>query len=334
MLLVVQGAYVLGENDSTENKNYDKIIEDLSHEIELNPNDYNAYCRRGEAYFRIKQYAKAVADYSHAIKLKPNIAKMYECRGFVYFYLKQYDKTIEDYSHAIKLDPNNYNSYCCRGWTYFTLKQYAKSVEDFSRAIKLDPNNYKTYYNRGAVYSRFKQYDKAIEDYSRVIKLDPNNYFAYCARGMVYSRLKQYGKAIINYSKALVFIQNDKVGNYSRVVGCYLSIMEVFIITGKIDSFQSWLKKFETSIPENKLSKDHLVIKLYLTLINKCIINDSCTDTEKRLDELFKDNKDIKLDWSFELTDEWLNNPKNGLTSEQIKYIEDLTKRIKAIQKS
>jgi tetratricopeptide (TPR) repeat protein len=362
-LLVIQGTCVFGENDSTEDKKYHKAIEDLSNVIKLEPNNYIAYYNRGGAYFNTAQYTKAVDDFSNVIKLCPDDIITYDSRGKAYYYMQQYAKAIKDLSHYIKSNPNSSRAYELRGGAYYHLKQYDKAVADFSRAIKLEPDIARMYKNRGGAYFHAKQYDKAIEDYSRGIKLDPNIDYAYYYRGQAYYYLKQYenaikdfsvlrdsnkyiglahvyckqrqyDKAISKYSKALTFNQNDKVENSFRTILGYLNIMEICIITGKTNSFQSWLKKFETSIPENKLSKDHLVIKLYLTLINKCIINDSCTDTEKRLDELLKDNKDINPGWSFELTDEWLNSSKNGLTSEQIKYIEDLTKRIKAIQKS
>ena len=78
-------------------------------------------------------------------------------------------------------------------------------------------------------------------------------------------------------------------------------------------------------------TKDSLLIKLYLVCLNKCILNEPRTEIESRLDALLKEK--IELSWSFELTDDWLDNPKNGLTAEQIKYIRELTDKVKASQK-
>ena len=111
----------------------------------------------------------------------------------------------------------------------------------------------------------------------------------------------------------------------------YLDAVEICIITAKPDQFNKWLKKLDAAIPEGKLSKDDLLIKLYLVCLNKCIWNEPRTEIENRLDALLKEK--IELDWSFELTNEWLDNPKNGLTAEQIKYIRELTDKVKASQK-
>jgi hypothetical protein len=108
--------------------------------------------------------------------------------------------------------------------------------------------------------------------------------------------------------------------------------MEICIIAAKPEQFKQWLQKLEETIPETKLSKEDLIIKLYLICVEKCILNEPRTNIEPQLDVLLK--KNVKSDWSFELTDEWLDNPQNGLTSEQVKYIRGLTDKVKASQKN
>jgi len=111
----------------------------------------------------------------------------------------------------------------------------------------------------------------------------------------------------------------------------YSSILEICIITAKPELFCKWLKQFENAVPEAKLSKDDLFIKLYLVCIERCVLNHPRTEIETRLDALLKEK--VELNWLFDLTDEWLKNPKNGLTPEQIKYVLNLTDKVKASQK-
>ena len=127
----------------------------------------------------------------------------------------------------------------------------------------------------------------------------------------------------IDRSKAIELKPDD--------IASYTCILEICIITGQPEQFNKWLKQF-AAIPESKLSKAALLIKLYLVCLNKCILNEPRTEMENRLEALLKEK--IELDWSFELTDEWLDNPKNGLTPEQIKYIRELSDKVKASQKN
>jgi len=115
-------------------------------------------------------------------------------------------------------------------------------------------------------------------------------------------------------------------------IDAYLNILEICIIGAKPELFSQRLKQLEKAVPEDKLSKDDLLIKLYLVCLNKCVLNEPRTEIENRLEALLKDN--VKSSWDFELTDEWLDNPKNGLTPEQIKYMRGLSDKIKATQKN
>jgi tetratricopeptide (TPR) repeat protein len=241
--------------------------------------------------------------------------------------LEKYQNAIQDFSRAIELLPDFCYDYINRGNLYYKLGQYDKAIQDYSKALKLEPepgvDNY-IYYRRGASYYKTKQYDKAIKDFS--VLTDAGGCFQ---RASIYCEFKQYDKAIKEYSKAIQLKQSNQIWEYSQAA--YLCIMEICILDGKSKQFEHWLEQFEESIPKNELSKGNLAIKLFLILAHKCVMNESTTDIEKQLDVLLKYN--IELDWSFELTDEWLKSSKNGLTSEQIKYIKSLTSKLKDAQR-
>lgn len=288
---------------------------------------------RANAYLQTKQYDKAIEDISKIIELKPNksdddIQKIaYFIRGGIYATMQQHDKAILDYSKGIELKPDQrelLGCYFCRGNSYAEMKQYDKAILDYSKAIELKPDYAAAYRYRGWVYSEMKQYDKAIQDYSKVIELKPDDADAYYGRACVYASMKQCDKAIQDCSKVIAL--KPDCGN------TYLGIMEISIVTAKPELFGQALKQFETAIPEDKLSKEDLIIKLYLVCLNKCVLNEPRMEIENQLETLLKEK--IELNWDFELTDEWLDNPKNGLTPEQIKYMRGLTDKIKATQKN
>lgn len=51
---------------------YERAIQCYNKVIELNPNDTEAYFRRGQAYQGLQQYKKAIKDYDKALELNPN----------------------------------------------------------------------------------------------------------------------------------------------------------------------------------------------------------------------------------------------------------------------
>ena len=304
---------------------HDKAIQDYSKSIESLPGivAFTGYWYRGNSYSAMRKYNKAIQDYSKTIELKPDYAEAYFGRANAYVRLKQYNNAIQDFSEAINLKPDYWDAYNCRGWVYHAIKQYDKAIQDYLKVIELKPGHPVVYLNLGSTYCRIKQYDKAIQIYSKCVELKPDCVEAYNFLGWLYNKTKQYDKSIQNYSKAIELNQNPIT---------YLNIMETCIIAVKSEQFKQQLKQFETAIPEDKLSKENLVIKLYLTCIEKCALNEPMTDVELRLDALLKGN--VKLSWSFDLIDEWLDNQQNGLNPEQVKYIRGLTDKIKASQKN
>jgi len=75
--------------------------------IQEDPNDAQAYERRGFAYRSQKKYNEAIADYSKSLEIKPD-ANTYAKRGYTYvMYLHDYEKGIADYEQALKLNPDD-----------------------------------------------------------------------------------------------------------------------------------------------------------------------------------------------------------------------------------
>ena len=75
-----------GEHDLAI-EDYNTVIELTNAVIEMNPNDIEAYIRRGIAYHHIGEYNPAVADFTKAIELDPSIPQLYLARGVAYHQL-------------------------------------------------------------------------------------------------------------------------------------------------------------------------------------------------------------------------------------------------------
>lgn len=255
---------------------------------------------------------------------KRRIAAAAECieRGDNFYAAQEYDLATLEYSRALDLTPDNATAYYYRGWSRAYIKLYNEAIQDFSMTIKLSPDDAAGYYSRGWAYAKLKNYDNAILDCSKSIELSPTDYMAYYTRAIAYARLKQYSKAVQDYFKAIE-VKPD-------YVIAYRNVLEVSLISRSLKQFSEVLSRFDAAVPEYKLSKEDLIVKLYLICIYKSLVNESGKETEARLRELLKEH--VKLKWSFDLTDGWLSNPASNLTLEQMNYIRALTDRIKTTQ--
>jgi tetratricopeptide (TPR) repeat protein len=173
--------------------------------ILLNPNDAEAYSKRGDAFYNRgsvsadkKDYDMAIADwtnsnilvYTQAIHLNPNDYYAFLERGYICCDKKDYDTAIANFSQAICLKPNDASAYNGRGSAYREKKDYNSAIADYDQAIKLNPQYALAYSNRGEMYYHKGDYDRAIADYEVALWIEPND--AYSKFGLENARFKQW----------------------------------------------------------------------------------------------------------------------------------------------
>ena len=82
---------------------FDKEFQELNEAIHLNPQDNDAYKRRGVPYSCLEQYDRAIADWSKAIELNPYRGEAYANRGLAYTLLGKDIEAGQDIERAKQL---------------------------------------------------------------------------------------------------------------------------------------------------------------------------------------------------------------------------------------
>lgn len=65
-------------------KQFEEAIDKLSQAIELNPQYYKAYDRRGSVYKRLGKFDQALQDFNRALEINPTFHRAYRNRGHVF----------------------------------------------------------------------------------------------------------------------------------------------------------------------------------------------------------------------------------------------------------
>ena len=170
--------------------------------VRKSPKKARSYCNLAVAYNNKRLFDKVIENYTMAITINPNYAGAYNNRGNTYVNKGLYDKAIEDFTIAISITPNFAEAYNNRGIVYFNVAQYDRAIEDYTKAIAMNPNFAEAYNNRGNAHDEKGQSDKAIEDYNQAIAINPDYADAYFNRGLVYSRLDKSDNAMSDFQKA------------------------------------------------------------------------------------------------------------------------------------
>ena len=166
-------------NQSYFNKGYDKFLAGnysdavklLTKEIEINPNNVNAFDLRAKSKFALQDYFGALEDTDKAINIKPH--------------------------------PAHFNS---RSACNAALGNFKSSIEDATRSIELAVNyagNYfEPYLNRAEAYKQINENGKAILDYTEVLRLNPGNLTALISRGVTFQKLNDLTSACKDWASA------------------------------------------------------------------------------------------------------------------------------------
>ena len=161
-----------------------------------------------------KDYKGAIANYNQALQINPNNPDAYFRRGAAYNELKDYPTAFKDFEQVIRLTPKNAIAYAYRGYIRAQLKDYQGALADGEKAISLndDPKSRTSalgYAVLATAHLGLNDYQRAIADLDQVIQRFPNQPDAYSVRGLLRVELKNYKLAIADLQKAADLYQRQ-----------------------------------------------------------------------------------------------------------------------------
>lgn len=170
-------------------------------QIEKNPNDLDAFNRRGWSWKLKGEHESALKDMTEAIRLNPQSA-LFNNRALVWVAKKDYDQAIADYSQAINLDPQYALPYANRGSMWHLKKEYDKAIADFNLSLQRNANYAGAYRSRGLSWHAKKEYDNAITDFGHALRIDAKFAAALADRGRTWGAKKNYAEAFADLNEA------------------------------------------------------------------------------------------------------------------------------------
>jgi putative GTP pyrophosphokinase len=129
--------------DAHSKQDYDKALRLYSQILEKSTdNKVNSviYNHRGMVYFVLGEYEKAVQDFTHAVQLNQNNFRAYNNRGLVYRMLKKHERAFEDFESSLEIEALQTDAYFGRSQLYFELCNYPKALEDCKKVLNINPD--------------------------------------------------------------------------------------------------------------------------------------------------------------------------------------------------
>ena len=101
----------------------------------------------------------------------PNNLEAWDKRGFCHKLTEDYNSAIEDYNHFISIKSDDKNALLSRGSAYHKLKKFNEAIRDFDAALSIDPEFQEALNNRGWSKKGMGDTDGACKDWNKSRKL-------------------------------------------------------------------------------------------------------------------------------------------------------------------
>ncbi len=158
--------------DRVQRQRYDQHQQGLTSPQPLNnPQTPSDFYIRGIQYILSRRYHAAISDYSKAIELDAQFAEAYVRRAEARYLVKDDSGVLADCQYAIALNPNEPRTYYYQGMARYRLDYVQSAVAAFTDAIAQDPKEAQFFYRRGLAYQDLHQLDEAARDLRKAASL-------------------------------------------------------------------------------------------------------------------------------------------------------------------
>ena len=145
----------------------DSAISEQNICVELDPESYLPYHRRGWFRFLKGDYRDAVEDFNMSIAMRQDNAFGYYRRGRAYEKMGERAKAEADYRRAIELDKEP-GSNSCAEFAYFHLGENTKALEFLGKLI--DAEKEEAYYDAACLYSLMGNVQTSLDYLKKAIE--------------------------------------------------------------------------------------------------------------------------------------------------------------------
>ncbi len=196
-------------------------LEDLNRALELEPENIELYCFRGDLKIKMGDRSAGFKDFEKAMEIEPDSPKVHFARAMAYtlgndgkFWSEgaDFDAAIGDYSRLIELLPDNPLPYYYRGMCRISSPNYPDTyaIDDFNKVLDINPNFVDALTNRGIAKYNLGNYPGAYADLHQAIEIEPRYDVAYFWRAKVKAHIKKFKRQdrLNDISKAIELAPN------------------------------------------------------------------------------------------------------------------------------
>jgi len=234
-------------HEQLEQGQYEAAIPTFQQAAKPEPQNLQALCGLGLAFYRLEQYQESVEHLNQALQIKPDYILALALRGLAYQKLELNEQATADFEQAIQIEPKDYEDWRGRGIALDQLQRYEEAIASYDKAIEIKPDEYLAWNNRGVSLFYLGRFEEAITSSDKAVEINPDIHAAWCYQGAALFYLGRFEEAITSFDKA-VEIKPDihaawyyrggalgNLGRYEEAIASYDKAIEI-----QPDDYAAW----------------------------------------------------------------------------------------------
>lgn len=217
-----------------QQEEYDKAIEQLTKEVEINPSNAEAFYFLGYCYSRQNKFQEMNEAFNNSLAVSnahENEIKFerrkhwqnYFNRGVRNFQNEQFTEAIDDFNVAMMIEPNEASTYKNLAISYIRVEDNENATKAYKKALDLDQNDIQLYINYGYHQYNLKNYQETVDVMNKVLEKEPGQKEAVQYIALSYNMMGNTEKAMESYNSALVDDPNNPDLFYNRGLLHYMA---------------------------------------------------------------------------------------------------------------
>ncbi len=235
---------IMGQNENA--------VKSYHSATQLNGNIYAVWEQYMNLLISTREYEAVIAEANHAIDIFPNQAYLYYAAGFGYFKTKRFNESLDMLNQAMIMTGKNISQkisvYNVLGMVYDELGEPDKAIQAFETALTLNPRSAETLSQYSLVLSRrIEQSEKAITMAEKVLSEGNQTAMVHQWIAEVFYNQKKYTKA---QQSIQIAIQKGTDAYGYNLAG------DIFLASGNTDqAVEMWQKALDMGYSVSEVKK-------------------------------------------------------------------------------